>query len=148
METQKSFSREEAEKDFGGRLFFLAAIFPFQTKKPALAWLLRQTFSTGWGGTQLGAACFCTSKGRKSPIFVSVKQGQWKRWNSYRFCAVPLWNSELLRGEHHSLGRVYICGRAKKSHKTAKSIGGYFDAEYVRHCGNWKSACIRRKVTF
>jgi hypothetical protein len=37
METQKSFSREEAEKDFGGRLFFLAAIFPFQTKKPALA---------------------------------------------------------------------------------------------------------------
>lgn len=98
---------------FPADYFSWLLFFPFQTKKPALAWLLRQTFSTGGGGTQLGAACFCTSKGRKSPIFVSVKQGQWKRWNSYRFCAVPLWNSELLRGEHHSLGRVYICGRAK-----------------------------------
>lgn len=29
-----------------------------------------------------------------------------------------------------------------------KSIGGYFDAEYVRHCGNRKSACIGRKVAF
>ena len=36
----------------------------------------------------------------------------------------------------------------KTHHKTAKSIGGYFDAEYVRHWENRKSACIRRKVTF
>ena len=37
------------------------------------SWLL---FFYRLSGTQLGAACFCTSKGRKSPIFVSVKQGQ------------------------------------------------------------------------
>ena len=33
METEKSFSGEEAEKDFCGRLFFLAAIFPFSNEK-------------------------------------------------------------------------------------------------------------------
>lgn len=36
METEKSFSGEEAEKDFGGRLFFLAAIFPFSNEKACL----------------------------------------------------------------------------------------------------------------
>ena len=36
METPKSFSGEEAEKDFGGRLFFLAAIFPFSNEKACL----------------------------------------------------------------------------------------------------------------
>ena len=36
METEKSFSGEEAEKDFCGRLFFLAAIFPFSNEKACL----------------------------------------------------------------------------------------------------------------
>ena len=36
METGKSFSGEEAEKDFCGRLFFLAAIFPFSNEKACL----------------------------------------------------------------------------------------------------------------
>ncbi|MED9854516.1 MAG: hypothetical protein UFU41_01780, partial [Oscillospiraceae bacterium] len=34
--TEKSFSGEEAEKDFCGRLFFLAAIFPFSNEKACL----------------------------------------------------------------------------------------------------------------
>ena len=33
---EKSFSEEEAEKDFCGRLFFLAAIFPFSNEKACL----------------------------------------------------------------------------------------------------------------
>ena len=36
METGKSFSGEEAEKDFCGRLFFLAAIFTFSNEKACL----------------------------------------------------------------------------------------------------------------
>ena len=36
METEKSFSGEEAEKDFCGRLFFLVAIFPFSNEKACL----------------------------------------------------------------------------------------------------------------
>ena len=36
METEKSFSGEEAEKDFCGRLFFLAAIFPLSNEKACL----------------------------------------------------------------------------------------------------------------
>lgn len=76
METEKSFSGEEAEKDFGGRLFFLAAIFPFSNEKACLGVIAKTDFFYRLSGTQLGAACFCTSKGRKSPIFVSVKQGQ------------------------------------------------------------------------
>ena len=36
MKMEKSFSGEEAEKDFCGRLFFLAAIFPFSNEKACL----------------------------------------------------------------------------------------------------------------
>ena len=36
METEKSFSGEEEEKEFCGRLFFLAAIFPFSNEKACL----------------------------------------------------------------------------------------------------------------
>ena len=36
METEKSFSGEEAEKDFCGRLFFFAAGFPFSNEKACL----------------------------------------------------------------------------------------------------------------
>ena len=48
METEKSLSGEEAEKDFGGRLFFLAAIFPFSNEKVRLGMMPKRTFSTGW----------------------------------------------------------------------------------------------------
>ena len=36
MKMEKSFSEEEAEKDFCGRLFFLAAGFPFSNEKACL----------------------------------------------------------------------------------------------------------------
>ena len=36
METEKSFSGEEAEKDLGARLFVLAAILPFSNEKACL----------------------------------------------------------------------------------------------------------------
>ena len=44
METEKSFSGEEAEKDFGGRLFFLAAIFPFSNEKACLGVIAKTDF--------------------------------------------------------------------------------------------------------
>ena len=67
------------------------------------------------GGTQrrLGAACFCTSKGCESPVFCAEKQGWRKGWNSYRLCAVLLWNSESLHSGYRSLGSAYICGQEK-----------------------------------
>lgn len=44
METGKSFSGEEAEKDFCGRLFFLAAIFPFSNEKACLGVIAKTDF--------------------------------------------------------------------------------------------------------
>ena len=44
METEKSFSGEEAEKDFCGRLFFLAAIFPFSNEKACLGVIAKTDF--------------------------------------------------------------------------------------------------------
>lgn len=44
METEKSFSVEEAEKDFCGRLFFLAAIFPFSNEKACLGGIAKTDF--------------------------------------------------------------------------------------------------------
>lgn len=44
METEKSLSGEEAEKDFGGRLFFLAAIFPFSNEKACLGVIAKTDF--------------------------------------------------------------------------------------------------------
>ena len=52
METQKSFSREEAEKDFGGRLFFLAAIFPFSNEKACLGVIAKTDFFYRLSGTE------------------------------------------------------------------------------------------------
>ena len=44
METEKSFSGEEAEKDFCGRLFFLAAIFPFSNEKACIGVIAKTDF--------------------------------------------------------------------------------------------------------
>ena len=44
METEKSFSGEEAEKDFCGRLFFLASIFPFSNEKACLGVIAKTDF--------------------------------------------------------------------------------------------------------
>ena len=44
METEKSFSGEEAEKDFCGRLFFLAAIFPLSYEKACLGVIAKTDF--------------------------------------------------------------------------------------------------------
>ena len=44
MKTEKSLSGEEAEKDFGGRLFFLAAIFPFSNEKACLGVIAKTDF--------------------------------------------------------------------------------------------------------
>ena len=44
METEKSLSGEEAETDFGGRLFFLAAIFPFSNEKACLGVIAKTDF--------------------------------------------------------------------------------------------------------
>ena len=41
---EKSFSEEEAEKDFCGRLFFLAAIFPFSNEKACLGVIAKTDF--------------------------------------------------------------------------------------------------------
>ena len=52
METEKSFSREEAEKDFSGRLFFLAAIFSFSNEKACLGVIARTDFFYRLSGTE------------------------------------------------------------------------------------------------
>ena len=44
METEKSFSGEEAEKDSCGRLFFLAAIFPVSNEKACLGVIAKTDF--------------------------------------------------------------------------------------------------------
>ena len=44
MKTKKSLSGEEAEKDFGDRLFFLAAIFPFSNEKACLGVIAKTDF--------------------------------------------------------------------------------------------------------
>ena len=44
METEKSLSGEEAEKDVGGRLFFLAGIFPFSNEKACLGVIAKTDF--------------------------------------------------------------------------------------------------------
>ena len=44
MKTKKSLSGEEAEKDFCGRLFFLAAIFPFSNEKACLGVIAKTDF--------------------------------------------------------------------------------------------------------
>ena len=44
METEKSFSVEEAEKDFCGRLIYLAAIFPFSNEKACLGGIAKTDF--------------------------------------------------------------------------------------------------------
>lgn len=61
METEKSLSGEEAEKDFGGRLFFLAAIFPFSNEKACLGVIAKTDFFYRLSGTEsllCAAVCF------------------------------------------------------------------------------------------
>ena len=41
---EKTFSGEEAEKDFGGRLFFLVAVFPFSNEKACLGVIAKTDF--------------------------------------------------------------------------------------------------------
>lgn len=78
METEKSFSGEEAEKDFCGRLFFLAAIFPFSNEKACLGVTAKTDF---FYRLKLGSTfrCYRVSACRKrSPqggLFL-VKQGE------------------------------------------------------------------------
>ena len=63
METSKSFSGKEAEKDFGGRLFFLAAIFPFSNEKACLGVIAKTDFFYRLGPAQQCAGLFYYRKG-------------------------------------------------------------------------------------
>ena len=59
METEKSFSGEEAEKDFCGRLFFLAAIFPFSNEKACLGVTAKTDFFYRLSRVRMNAAFRC-----------------------------------------------------------------------------------------
>ena len=57
METEKSFSGKEAEKDFCGRLFFLAAIFPFSNEKACLGVTAKTDFFYRLNGLHCSPFC-------------------------------------------------------------------------------------------
>ena len=59
METPKSFSVEEAEKDFGGRLFFLAAIFPLSYEKACLGVTAKTDFFDRLKSADTVCTLFC-----------------------------------------------------------------------------------------
>ena len=61
MKMEKSFSEEEAEKDFCGRLFFLAAIFPFSNEKACLGVTAKTDFFYRLRGKALLCLCFFIS---------------------------------------------------------------------------------------
>ena len=63
METEKSFSGEEAEKDFSGRLFFLAAIFPFSNEKACLGVIAKTDFFYRLRPEKTSPALFFTTGG-------------------------------------------------------------------------------------
>lgn len=75
METEKSFSGEEAEKDFCGRLFFLAAIFPLSNEKACLGVTAKTDFFYRLKPDAKASGLACRKRSPQGGLFL-VKQGE------------------------------------------------------------------------
>ena len=73
METEKSFSGEEAEKDFCDRLFFLAAIFPFSNEKACLGVTAKTDFFDRLRRSKRPSVFFGAPAGIRTPAFSALR---------------------------------------------------------------------------
>ena len=108
METEKSFSGEEAEKDFCGRLFFLAAIFPLSNEKACLGvtaktdffYRLRAAFLPPFFSAEKNDPTMVRIEERRGGAFIMKSLYNNARNNATAICAIP--HTELIRVKFNS----------------------------------------------